>query len=74
MCHYNSVLCYCSQNAEIYEMNYLSFREKLRDFAAFNLSDIRKIDAGFDLRRLSEWQAKGYLKMIRRGHYVFSDL
>ena len=55
-------------------MNYLSFREKLRDFAAFNLSDIRKIDAGFDLRRLSEWQAKGYLKMIRRGHYVFSDL
>jgi len=55
-------------------MNYLSFRERLIDFIAFNLTDIRKIDAGFDLRRLSEWQEKGYIKMIRRGHYVFSDL
>lgn len=32
------------------------------------------MDAGFDLRRLSEWQGKGYIKMIRRGHYAFSDL
>ncbi|MBN1365188.1 MAG: hypothetical protein JW976_10330, partial [Syntrophaceae bacterium] len=29
---------------------------------------------GFDLRRLSEWQEKGFIKMIRRGHYIFSDL
>lgn len=55
-------------------MNYLSFKERLIDFIAFNLTDIRKIDAEFDLRRLSEWQEKGYIKMIRRGHYVFSDL
>lgn len=55
-------------------MNYLSFKERLIDFIAFDLTDIRKIDAGFDLRRLSEWQEKGYIKMIRRGHYVFSDL
>lgn len=52
-------------------MRFLSFREKLKDFVAFNLSDIRKIDADFDLRRLSEWQDKGYLKMIRRGYYAF---
>lgn len=55
-------------------MNYLSFRKQLTDFIAFNLTDIRKMDPGFDLRRLSEWQEKGYIKMIRRGHYVFSDL
>lgn len=55
-------------------MIFLAFKEKLRDFVVFNLNDIRKIDAGFDLRRLSEWQAKGYIKMIRRGYYAFSGL
>ena len=55
-------------------MNILTFKEKFKDFVAFNLSDIRKIDAAFDLRRLNEWQAKGYIKMLRRGHYVFSGL
>lgn len=55
-------------------MVFLAFKESLKNFAVFNLSDIRKIDSGFDLRRLSEWQAKNYIKMIRRGHYVFADL
>ena len=55
-------------------MNILEFKENLRDFAAFNLNDIRKIDAHFDLRRLNEWQGKGYIRMIRRGHYAFSGL
>lgn len=55
-------------------MNILEFKEKLKDFVAFNLNDIRKIDAGFDLRRLNEWQGKGYIKMIRRGYYAFSNL
>ena len=55
-------------------MNILAFKEKFKDFVAFNLSDIRKIEATFDLRRLNEWQAKGYIKMLRRGHYVFSGL
>ena len=49
-------------------MNILAFKEKFKDFVAFNLSDIRKIEAAFDLRRLNEWQAKGYIKMLRRGH------
>ena len=55
-------------------MTYLAFRENLRNLAVFNLNDIRKIDTRFDLRRLSEWQNKGYIKMIRRGHYVFADI
>jgi predicted transcriptional regulator of viral defense system len=52
----------------------MKFKENLRKLIVFNLNDIRKIDAGFDLRRLSEWQEKGYIKMVRRGHYVFTDL
>lgn len=55
-------------------MTFLSFKENLKDFVVFNLSDIRKIDTRFDLRRLSEWRDKGYIKMIRKGYYAFSDL
>ncbi len=55
-------------------MIFLAFKEKFKDFVVFNLNDIRKIDAGFDLRRLNEWQEKGYIKMVRRGHYAFSGI
>lgn len=55
-------------------MQFIDFKENLKSFAIFSLNDIRKIEAGFDLRRLNEWQAKGYIKMIRRGYYIFSDL
>lgn len=55
-------------------MNFIEFKKKLGNFVVFSLKDIRKIEANFDLRRLNEWQKKGYLKMIRRGHYIFSDL
>jgi predicted transcriptional regulator of viral defense system len=55
-------------------MQFIDFKENLKSFMIFNLSDIRKIEADFDLRRLSEWQTKGYIKMIRSGYYIFSDL
>lgn len=55
-------------------MRFLEFKEKLNKFIVFSLNDIRKIKADFDLRRLNEWQQKGYIKMIRRGYYIFSDL
>ncbi|HLD00075.1 MAG TPA: hypothetical protein VJC11_03885 [Patescibacteria group bacterium] len=54
-------------------MIYLEFKRKLGDFIVFNLNDIRKIKADFDLRRLSEWQKKGYIQIIRRGYYMFGD-
>lgn len=54
-------------------MKFIDFKEKLGQFVVFNLNDVRKIDAGFDLRRLSEWQKKGYIRMIRRGYYMFAD-
>ena len=55
-------------------MQYIELRGQLKDFKIFNLSDIRKIEADFDLRRLNEWQKKNYIKKIRQGFYIFSDL
>ena len=55
-------------------MQFIEFKEKLKDFAVFSLNDIRKVEADFDLRRLNEWMGKGYIKNIRRGYYIFSDL
>jgi len=55
-------------------MQFIEFKEKLKDFAVFSLNDIRKLEADFDLRRLNEWAGKKYIKKIRRGYYLFSDL
>ena len=54
-------------------MNIIDFKRQLNEFALFTLSDIRKLENSFDLRRLNEWQHKGYIKKVRRGYYVFSD-
>ena len=55
-------------------MRFIHFKELLKDFTVFSLADIRMVDETFQRRQLSEWQEKGYIKMIVRGHYVFSDL
>jgi predicted transcriptional regulator of viral defense system len=55
-------------------MNFTQFKDALKDFTLFSFSDIRLIDPHFHRRRLVEWQEKGYIKKIAKGHYVFSDL
>lgn len=55
-------------------MKYLDFREKLEKYIVFSLSDIRAIDPEFRRRQLNEWQDRGYVKKIRRGHYIFKDV
>lgn len=55
-------------------MRFLEFKQKLNNFIVFNLNDIRKIETDFDLRRLNEWQNKGYIKIVKQGYYIFSDL
>ncbi len=55
-------------------MQFIDFKDKLKIFTVFGLNDIRKVEPNFDLRRLNEWVSKGYLKKIRRGFYIFSDL
>lgn len=54
-------------------MRYIELKQKIGEFIVFNLSQIRKIERDFDLRRLSEWRDKGYIRMIRKGYYIFSD-
>src|SRR5210317_1296419 len=55
-------------------MNFVQFKNSLRDFPVFSIADIRAAHGGFDRRRLSEWQKKGYIKKIIKGHYLFSDV
>lgn len=55
-------------------MNFVYFKNSLRDFPVFSLADIRAAHGNFDRRRLSEWQKKGYIKKIVKGYYLFSDV
>ncbi len=55
-------------------MKFITLQNKLKDFIVFTINDIRKIERNFDLRRLYEWQKKGYIRSIRRGYYMFSDM
>jgi len=55
-------------------MNFIQFKDSLRDFPVFSIADIRAAYGGFDHRRLSEWQKKGYIQKIIKGYYLFSDV
>jgi len=55
-------------------MNFVHFKNSLRDFPIFSIADIRAAHGGFDRRRLSEWQKKGYIKKIVKCYYLFSDV
>ncbi len=55
-------------------MNFIHFKNSLRDFPVFSIADIRAAYGGFDRRRLSEWQKKGYIQKIIKGYYLFSDV
>ncbi len=55
-------------------MRYNEFREALKIFTVFSIDDIRRVDTRFNVRRLVEWQEKGYIKKVIRGHYIFSNL
>jgi len=57
-----------------YNMKYLEIKENLKDFIVFSASDISKVDPDFHNQRLSEWQRRGYIKKVVKGHYIFSDL
>jgi len=54
-------------------MQFLELKQKLSDQIVFTSNDIRKIDPAFYLSRLTEWQKKGYIKKIIKGHYIFTD-
>lgn len=54
-------------------MNYIQFKTLLADFPVFSTEDARAVDPTFDRRRLSEWQAKGYLRKVAKNCYLFAD-
>lgn len=55
-------------------MQYLEVKDNLKGFIVISANDILKVDQNFHKQRLSEWQKKGYLKKVAKGHYIFSDL
>jgi predicted transcriptional regulator of viral defense system len=55
-------------------INYHNFSSTLRPFICFSLHDARKHFPDFDRKRLSQWQAKGYLEKIVREYYLFSGV
>ena len=55
-------------------MNFVYFKNSLRDFPVFSMADIRAAQGDFDRRRLSEWQKKGYIQKIVKGYYLFSEV
>jgi predicted transcriptional regulator of viral defense system len=55
-------------------MQYIDFHKALKNFTVFSLADIRQAEPGFHRRRLNDWQGKGYIRKLVRGHYIFSDL
>lgn len=55
-------------------MRYNEFWEAFKSYTVVSVNEIRKVDSHFNLRRLVEWQDKGYIKKIIRGYYIFADL
>lgn len=55
------------------QINYHRFRDELLPFKSFSLVDARKHFPGFDRKRLTEWQNKGYLRRWVKGHYSFTE-
>jgi len=55
-------------------MKYIELKQKLDKFVVFSTRDIKNIEPGFYVSRLSEWQKKGYIKQIVKGYYIFSDI
>lgn len=55
-------------------MQFLKLKNKLKNFTVFSITDLKKIDKSIYSSRLVEWQDKGYIKKIIKGHYILSDL
>lgn len=55
-------------------MKFLDFKNNLKNFIVFELSDIQTYDPEFNLVQLTQWQEKGYIKKLIKGKYIFTDL
>ena len=55
-------------------MQFSQLKKSLTNYIVFTQNDIKKIYPLFHRQRLNEWQEKGYIKKIIKGHYIFSDI
>ncbi len=55
-------------------MKYIRFRQFFKNNIVFRLKDIRLFEENFDLNLLSDWQKQNYIKKIRQGLYIFTDI
>ena len=53
-------------------MRYSDLVHAFRLSPVVSLDEIRAMDAHFHRRRLNDWQKKGYLQKIVKGHYLFT--
>ena len=54
-------------------MRYHEFERAMAPFVCFSLNEARVRFPGFDRKRLTEWQQKGYIQKIVRGFYRFTS-
>lgn len=55
-------------------MSILELKYLFKDYLVFTKDDILKQIPDFNREQLFHWQNKGYIKKIRRGYYIFSDI
>ncbi len=63
-----------SEKTLVKEMKYIKFRRFFKNNTVFRLKDIRLFEENFDLNILSDWQKQNYIKKIRKGLYIFTDI
>jgi len=54
-------------------MNYLDFRQKMFDFACFNINQIYAWQPHFDRNNLTRWIKRGLLIRLKQGYYTFPE-
>jgi len=55
-------------------MQYIEFKNKLAKYVVFDQKQILLYFPDFQINRLADWQKKGYIRKIIKGHYIFADL
>ena len=69
-CFYNAVYLQRNRNKK---MNFLEFKDKLFDFACFNINQLYAWQPDFDRNNLTRWIKKGYIIRLRQGYYAFPE-
>lgn len=55
-------------------LSYIHFEKAIKPLICFSARDVKKHFPGFDRKRLTDWQRKGYIKKLIKENYIFNDL